>query len=1724
MRRDTFRIAAIVLVPAQVLLGMPVALTASEPSLPSNDPLPVRGSANRALPVVSPPAVVPAFSGNPTPAEVFRARVFSEPLVPLGSPTPEETRGLSEAISAYVRAGNPEDLSAFSSFLEEHSASAWRPSLLTNLGGSYRRTGYFSRALTAQVEAWQLAKGFEDAAGRAVAGIALGELAELHARLGHLQELEDLLASAQGLPLGGPAAAKVAGAKQALAMMKGQPQYSYRCGPLAVGRVLKATGGTTRAQTATINGLLSTERGTNLSQLKDLAESVGLKAQAAFRRTQDAAFPTPAVVHWRAGHFAALVRESQGRYLVSDPTFGEETWVSRQALRDETTGYVLLIGALVPEGWRPAKDAEARNLWGKGIPVGTKPNGQGPNHPHVGGGPACGAMATYRFNHMLASLRVDDIPVGYDPPRGPAVRFQPAYLQREQFMPAIPYFSNLGPRWTFDWLSWVEYAPSNPEQTLKLFERGGGLEELLFDATSQTFGPDPESQTVIVRTSSSPVRYERRLPDGRVDVYAVPDTAYGVSRRVFLSESRDAQGNALKFVYDELYRLVALSDAVGQVTTLTYNQPGDPYKITQVMDPFGRSARISYDSVGRVAQITDVLNLASAFTYTADDFMTSMTTPYGTTRFSGDEGTTPTEFPPGSGTFLPTINRSLEATDPTGGTERLEFWNFAPYGIPAGDPPATVPPEALVLNNNSHMNGGLSLFWDKRAMALAPGDHEAARTTHWAWSFHHGPSSSVPMAEKAALESRVWLVYPNQPQGREIGPLARPSLASRVLDDGTFQNTRYEYNRIGKVTKQTDPVGRETIYVWGTGATPDPNPSTGSGMDLLQIKQKRSGGAVGCDSQSTTGCDLVASYTYNSQHLPLTTTDAAGQVTTYTYTPTGQVATIVTPPRGGLTLAQRTTTYTYFPDTDLFGPGRLQTATGPLPGATTNYSYDGYGRVRTTTDPDGHILAYDYDALDRPTKTTYPDLTFEETTYNRLDAEGQRDRQGRWTRTFHDALRRKTAVRDRLGRTTIYDWCTCGSLDKVIDPSGNVTRWEQDTQGRMIREIRADGAAWHYTYENTTSRLKQRKDPKNQIANYEYFLDDNQKRVTYAGAVVPTAEVSRTYDSSYSRVATKTDGTGTTTYSYNPITATPALGAGDLASVDGPLTGDTVSYSYDELRRLAGRGLPGFVTNLSYDALGRLTTAATPVGNFVLSYEGTTARPLTLSYPNNQASQYTYFPNSGDHRLQQIKHLAPGGATISKYDYTYTAVGNIVTWSQQVGANPAKLYTLGYDAADQLITAKITGPTPLPVPSRFAYAYDAAENRAGEQLDDSATAATHNNRNQLSSRQPGGALLLRGTLNEAATVTVQGTPAQVAADNTFVGQAQVPSGASNVVVAATDPSGNTRTNTYQVTEAGSTTTYTHDANGNLIDDGTRTFEWDAEDRLTAVKQGAVTLAGFVYDGLGRRVQKIAGGVTTTYVHDGDGVIEERLSTGGTLRYIRGPGIDQHWAMRDGNGTVTYFLADHLGSVVQTTSSAGSVVLARDYDPYGTVASGAAQSGYAFTGREWDSETNLYYYRARYYDPKIGRFLSEDPIGLAGGLNLFAYVENSPASLTDPFGLAPGDKRFGLPDEFWRWAHKKAMEATDLTKKEAQRLFEEWKRLGKPGPDKKGIYGPRRGGGGGANSAAALVCIVNPELCAELERSLSCVIKNDPGPVPPGTEGYCTWKQDGWRSWYLDCGA
>ncbi len=1173
-------------------------------------------------------------------------------------------------------------------------------------------------------------------------------------------------------------------------------------------------------------------------------------------------------------------------------------------------------------------------------------------------------MAQYRIHLQLPNLNIFDTPLGYVAPRGAAVHFRVDYNNSEEFQPQVFSYSNLGQRWTFNWMSYVVDDPTSASADVSVYLRGGSQDLYSgYDAATQAYDPERTSHAYVARTSSSPIRYERRLKDGSIEVFAQPNGASTFPRKIFMTSAVDPQGNSINFTYDSNFRLVAVTDAIGQVTTLSYDNP-DPLRITKVTDPFGRFATFEYDGVGQLVQVTDVIGIRSRFSYDASGSIIAMTTPYGTTTFK---------------TLLlgSSLDPAVEATDPMGGREKVVYQTTSTVSDT----------EALVPTGVALYNTGLSKFntfyWDKRAMSLHPEDTSKAHMFHWLPDDLVSMVDPIKHSEKAPLENRVWYAYAGQSNYGVSSSSAEPTAIARVLTNGESQIFRYEHNLLGNVTRRSDPLGRARIYSYDS-----------AGINVLEIRQ--------VSGQST---ELLQSTTYNSQHRPLTQQDVAGQTTTYSYNAQGQVLTMVSPARSGLTLAERTTTFAY--DSD----GYLQSVSGPMEGATTSVSYDGYGRPRTVTDSEGYTITTDYDVLDRPTKWTYPDGTYEQTVYDRLDAAQHRDRLGRWTKTFYDGLRRRVAVREAIGRTTHYQWCNCGSLDKIIDANGKATNWVRDLQGRVTSEIRPDGATWSYTYEGATSRLHARTDPRGQVTTYTYYRDNLLGQIDYSNTVVPTATVALTYDNTYKRVSSMVDGVGTTSYVYYPATAAGGLGAGKVQSISGPFANSTVSYAYDELGRVTSHGLSTFSTAATYDALGRSTAIASPMGSFLTTYINATSRPLATTFPNGQSTTYSYADNLGDQSLQQIKHQTIGGVTLSQFEYGYDTVGNLKTWLQQLGTEPAKTYSFAYDKGDQLATAVQRNASTQQILKNFGYAYDAAGNRTMEAYDAIAVTSGYNNRNQLTQQTGGARLPVAGFLGEPASVTIDGSPAAVTIENKFAGMVDAGIGLHTITVVATDPSGNVRSSSYQVTVSGPSQTLVYDANGNLCGKGGTTctngavsYEWDAEDRLVRIIEGAATLATFAYNGMGQRVQKTVGTLTHSYVYDGANILEERLSDGSKYDYVHGSGVDHPLGSRDQSGAASYFLADHLGSVAQVTNAAAAITLTREYDPWGIPLQGSATPGYAFTGREWDAETNLYYYRARYYDAKLGRFLSEDPIGFLGGKNFFEYVRNSPAVFTDPEGL------------------------------------------------------------------------------------------------------------------------
>jgi RHS repeat-associated protein len=204
--------------------------------------------------------------------------------------------------------------------------------------------------------------------------------------------------------------------------------------------------------------------------------------------------------------------------------------------------------------------------------------------------------------------------------------------------------------------------------------------------------------------------------------------------------------------------------------------------------------------------------------------------------------------------------------------------------------------------------------------------------------------------------------------------------------------------------------------------------------------------------------------------------------------------------------------------------------------------------------------------------------------------------------------------------------------------------------------------------------------------------------------------------------------------------------------------------------------------------------------------------------------------------------------------------------------------------------------------------------------------------------------------------------------------------------------------------------YTYDNNGNTLTktdaSGTAQYAWDFENRLTSVTlPGSGGVVTFKYDPFGRRIQKSSATGTTDFAYDGANIIAELNPAGAIIaKYAQGEGIDQPLAMAR-NGVTALYDGDGLGSITSLYDSAGAQAATYNFTSFGTTTpTGSLFNPFQYTGREWDSETGLFYYRARYYDQGTGRFVSEDPMSFKGGINFYSYTINNPINFVDPSGL------------------------------------------------------------------------------------------------------------------------
>ena len=381
-------------------------------------------------------------------------------------------------------------------------------------------------------------------------------------------------------------------------------------------------------------------------------------------------------------------------------------------------------------------------------------------------------------------------------------------------------------------------------------------------------------------------------------------------------------------------------------------------------------------------------------------------------------------------------------------------------------------------------------------------------------------------------------------------------------------------------------------------------------------------------------------------------------------------------------------------------------------------------------------------------------------------------------------------------------------------------------------------------------------------------------------------------------------------------------------------------------------------TTYDLDEADRLATLSAHGASFDFAYCDWNGLAETVTTGSGLSAEYAYDLRD---RVTNVVYRNSAGSPVSRFGYERDALRRITVRSIESAGQPSRRIEYGYDALDRLVSETETAGTS--VVSR-ADVYDLAGNRLSATVGGVTTAYAYDNANRL---------------------------------QTF--------GAAS---------------------------YTHDAAGcvtgisGVAGRADRTLVWNSQYQLVSVSAGGNVLESYTYDAFGRRATTTTAAGTVRHVYDGSQCIADLDEQGNVLSsYVWGPGIDNLRAIRAGGATY-YALTDHQNTVHGFVDASGIIVARYAYDAWGNVlsetvtASALAGNRYRFQGREYSALTGLYNFRARWYDPMTGRWLSKDPLGLNGGINLYEFCKNTPANFVDPSGLKtekPEENKPPIPS-FW----------------------------------------------------------------------------------------------------------
>lgn len=626
---------------------------------------------------------------------------------------------------------------------------------------------------------------------------------------------------------------------------------------------------------------------------------------------------------------------------------------------------------------------------------------------------------------------------------------------------------------------------------------------------------------------------------------------------------------------------------------------------------------------------------------------------------------------------------------------------------------------------------------------------------------------------------------------------------------------------------------------------------------------------------------------------------------------------------------------------------------------------DGTGRVgRSVYDADGNLTRH-IDALGRITEYGYDPIWGKPTAVTRYDDAGTPQT---WQATYdskgnlasstdplnnrmtfgYSAQGQLTSVTDALNQTSRFSYNAAGDLSKLTDPLLNDTLLAADASGRPTSSTDALG----YTTRTQTNGIGQTTQVEDAIGGRTRMTYDGAARLTSVTNPRDYAVARYSYDV-YGRLTTRTDAADKSdTYSYDS--------AGRLETVV-DRKGQTTRYVYDAGGRVVQLVFPDRTRSITYDGANR-----------VIRVEEGSSR-IDLEY------------DSVDHLMKEVQTNGGVSHEVSyAYDRLGRRVGRLVDGSDEVRYE--------WDSADRLTAIHFAGET-------TRYAWDATGRLTRKTLASGMTADYGydgaSRLLQITYKSP------TGTQIEKIEYTYDARGMRTSKSLSSGGV--IPDSAMTANYDAAD-----RMNAVQTSGSPQPCTLTYDDNGNMTRRdcgaaGVTSYRWDSLDRLVGLS-GASLEATFSYDVIGRRSERTVNGVTTQFLYDGIQAIGEKAGPQ-TKKLLTGPIVDEVLGAYGSDGSSRYVMADALNSVVAEVAADGTNRTTRQFSAFGesSVSGEVPSMGNAYTGRE-DDKTSLIFYRARYYDPALKRFVSEDPMRLLAGANFFAYVNGRPTQLVDALGL------------------------------------------------------------------------------------------------------------------------